>query len=435
MKIVAFKGGLSNSSFFDNTVKQEETIINKIFGNTDNITTMTEFLNNFKIGSTKLCPIKGILVRGRVGCGKMTLIYHCLNLCNYSNLMYDTDYKNEDIYDNLLLSLEVRGITKMFQENKKKAIIIRDVDNALKPTQKTNFFKYISSSKNSIPVFMTSNDLSVGSRREVPKCILQLNFDISVEDITEHFTKLYNNISHDDIEKIINSTGCDIRQINIFFSENQKIGKTPIINYKKDIEIDTFKSIKLCASSCDMDDKLIQSSIYTNCTMFHNYPLLVNEKCPNSMNILSEIADICCMSDEIMKHVFTNQDWSLDEYYCSIGTIYPINKLKQYESPNKFSKRLDKLTYPSSMLTHCIKQECDFKTLEYESILLKIIIPKYFKDNKFKSDSSIDEFNKEMKAFKYPIQAFKLGIMMSNDKKNNVLLREFKKKLIVHSDL
>ena len=100
--------------------------------------------------------IKAIILRGSIGCGKMTLLRACLKKLNFANLTYDTDYELEDIFDNLLLTVEAKGIAKLFYNTQRKAIIIRDIDNALRPTERSDFYKFLNTSRNSLPVLMTS---------------------------------------------------------------------------------------------------------------------------------------------------------------------------------------------------------------------------------------------------------------------------------------
>ena len=62
-------------------------------------------------------------------------------------------------------------------------------------------------------------------------------------------------------------------------------------------------------------------------------------------------------------------------------------------------------------------------------MMIKILVPKYFNGNKFVGD--LNEFQKEIKPFRYPVQAYKLANINNDSKKVNTFLREFKKRIIV----
>ena len=100
-------------------------------------------------------------------------------------------------------------------------------------------------------------------------------------------------------------------------------------------------------------------------------------------------------------------------------------------SRNGIKISIDQLTYPSSNLTVFKDDGIEFSVLEKESMMLNIILRKYYpnpKNSKFVGN--IDEFRKDMKYFKYPIQAYKLGHITTDIKKVNAFLRDFKKRLV-----
>jgi len=432
IKITPFAGGISNKSYIkkpdDNSLD-----ISQIFKNKQNIQIILKFLNEYTVGTEN--KIKCIILRGNIGCGKMTLIKACLKNTGYSNLLYDSDAELDDIFDNLLISIEAKGFNKLMLQkgNIKKAVIIRDIDETLKASQRTDFFKFINKSKNTIPILMTSSDRSIGTAREVPKFILQLDFeDPSITELVKYFSS--DKISKSALEKIISDSKFDLRYItNIvtgFKHSKTKININKVANFTKDVELDTFSCIKYCADTKKTwEDKLIYSSLYTNSTVFHNYPSIVKQITgkSNDMQICSQIADNCCVSEVLINFSFENQYWdTLDEYYNSIGTIGPLELI------TKNGLSVDKLTYPSSNLTVYKDDYLQFKILEKESMIIKLLVSKYFNGNKFIGNTN--EFQKNIKSFKYPIQAYKLANINTDSKKVNSFLREFKKKLVINDE-
>lgn len=58
---------------------------------------------------------------------------------------------------------------------------------------------------------------------------------------------------------------------------------------------------------------------------------------------------------------------------------------------------------------------------------IKIVLNRYYNGNKF--IGNMDQFRKDMKSFRYPVQAYKLANMTTDQKKVNAFLRDFKKRL------
>jgi len=414
IKISPFEGGLNNNEYA--TKKEDNSLdLSKIFKNKVNIKTLLDFLDGYKIGSKN--EIKGIILRGSIGCGKLTLIRACLKKLNFINLTYDTDYESEDIFDNLLLTVEAKGITKLFYSKQRKAIIIKDLDNALRPTQRSDFYKFLNSSKNSLPILMTSHDKSVGTLREVPKCILQLDFEYpTTAELVRHFSN--EKISKNALEQIIHESRFDLRYIGNMIQglehSTKKVTIKKVENLGKDVELDTFNCIKFCSeSNHSLYDKLKYSTLYTNSTVFHNYPKLVK-----NISNASKISDLSCNAEEMIQFAFENQDWtSFEEMYCYIGTIAPLNIIKNLDTT--------KLSYPSSNLLYNKDEEGSFANQEKDSMILRILIPKYFSGNKF--TGKLAEFKKDMKQIKDPVRGYKLAYMLTDEKKKTAFLREFKK--------
>lgn len=437
-KINPFEGGISNSAFIKK--KEDNSLdIKQIFKNKHNIEIILDFLTNKNLNG-----IKGIILRGNIGCGKMTLVKACLKQAGYTNTMYDADSEIENIFENLLLTIEIKGFQKFQKSTMKKSIIIKDIDGTLKPTQKSEFFKFLINSKNALPVIMTSTDRSVGTFREVPKGIIQIEFENpSNTELVRHFS--HNKISKSALEKIIIDSKSDLRYIKSVIDGLEytkgKININKINNFAKDVELDTFNCIRFCADSENtLETKILHTSLYTNSTVFHNYPIIIDQsfKKPsdNTKNQLKEtnitnirnielclqIADMCCSSDEMVQYAFENQDWgSFEESYNILGTIGPLSIL------SKNDIHIGTLSYPSSNITVFKEDNVIFNNLEKESMMIKLILSRYYNGNKFIGDAKL--FKNDFKKFKYPIQAYKLANITTDSKKHTIFLRDFKKRL------
>ncbi len=103
--------------------------IDEIFGNKENIKIILDHLKN----KNEKC----IILRGYTGCGKMTLVNACIEHLNYDCVIYDVDEENDeiDLVKKIKMILTGNGMDKLFKL-KPKAIVIKDVDNSLKQTQK-----------------------------------------------------------------------------------------------------------------------------------------------------------------------------------------------------------------------------------------------------------------------------------------------------------
>jgi hypothetical protein len=356
----------------------------QILKNKNNI----DIINSY-IADNKL--IKSIIIRGPIGCGKLTLIKYCLTGINY--YIFDTD-NDVNILDRFI------NLCQYF--SKIKAIIITNIDENLKNSIKTKFYKYIANNKNKLPlIFITSADISIGTTREVPKCIKQLHFELpNISDIVKLGTNISKemkvNISKNAIEKLAGLVNFDLRQFNIQIKNFSYLHKK--ITIKDDLfytfnpeNLDTFQSLNYCAdSSISWKNKLNFSSSYTNSTLFHIYPNI------SKKNMHTTIIDLICLAEEIRNHSYTNQDWdTFENYYCIIGTIIPMYFI------GTFTK---KLTYPPSITV----QPENFENIEIDSILVS---------NNFNHIGLIED----------PVKATKLAFIDSNKRIKDSKLKELKK--------
>jgi len=408
-----FTGGLSNKSFTKGKETKDDIIdVKKLFGNKKNI----ELINSYLKDELKTTAI---ILRGYVGSGKISLLKSCIKNQGYNYNIFDTDYETEDIFDNLMLSISTKNITRMFN-NSKTAIILRDVDNALKDSQKKELYKFLSSGIKT-KVFMTSNSSLVSVLREVPKSITQLDYEEPcMTDLIKHFSG--HNISKNAFEKVVKESQYDIRYINNFFEAkgncNKKININNIGEHKKNQELDTFKSIEFCLKKDKtLEEKLTHTSLYTNSTIFHNYPSITSD-----MNIISKIADLCTNAEELISYSFEYKYWTyFEDEYNSLGTIYPLLLLNSNDAD---SVKRHKMSYPSSNMM-LINKTNNFSKDETDSVAISILMKRHFVGNKIIRPK---EFKNELRSIDDPVNAYKLSCI--NGKKSATFLRELKKYLI-----
>lgn len=417
-KISPFSGGLKNNA------KVEETHyikINELSKNKENIDIIVNYLNKYKLGADN--HIKGIILRGPIGSGKMTVLNSCIKHTNYTSHLYDTDYESDDIYNNLIISIVAKGITKLFS-NEKRVIVIRDIDNALKITQKKNLFKFLVDTKNTMPVLMTSSDVSIGTTREVPKSILQLNIEcLSINDFLKIGQKIVLEdsikVSLNAIEKIANECNHDIRffinTIKGIKHNPKKVSIRNLHDFSKDHELDTFKRIKYCADiNHDFEERTRYADMYTNSTIFHNYPNMTSD-----IQKLDKTSEIICAAEEIRNYVCNNQIWdTMDESYGLLGTVYTLNIIGCVPNTDLF-------TYPPNYLSSYSR----FDKLDQDAYIMKNIIkPKYF-SKKFDTEN-LESLQQDTKDIEDPIKSYKLGSLLESTKDTNSFLNKFKKELI-----
>lgn len=399
--------------------------LGQIFKNKTNIKHINNLIENFK---NKIhSNVKAILIRGPIGCGKMTLLQACTKKYDLLDQIYNSEFENEDILKRLMVGIQTKGFSNLFFK-KDKVIIIKNIDETLRPSQKNKFFKYISGTNNLLlPIFMTSSDFSVGTTREVPKCVLQLTFETPcMIDLIRIGTKLaeeYNiNISKKALENIYKLSHNDIRHfkntILNFKSNKRKINVNSTVDYTKNFKLDTFNSIKYCANPCNtLENKIFTSSSYTNSAFFQNYPIIIKDDKITIEN-LSLISDLVCKAEEIRAYSYCNHVWdTFETKYCLLGTIFSSMLIG-----DDFS--IENMVYPQN--TNLPK--LNFEILEKDGLVLRNIIkPKFFENNKFVGD--INSFNNEIINIYEPIRAYKLAAINDTKKSRDVFLKELRKKL------
>jgi hypothetical protein len=378
--------------------------IDEIFGNKENIKIIIDHLKN----KNEKC----IILRGYIGSGKMTLIKACIEHLDYDCIMYDVDEENDDIdlVKKIKMSLTGNGMDKLFKL-KPKAIVIKDIDNSLKHTQKNELYDFLKKVSYPItPLIITTNDTLVGTIREIPKELKQLEFEKpTLKDMLLLFS--YSVLSKKKLTDIIENSKYDIRQIKFILSSIKN--KNDKVLGVKDLELDTFNSINYCFDgSNSMSDKLNYCTIYTNYTMFHNYP-----KLSNNLKELSDIADFSASSDEIVSYIYKNNMWdNLYEISHILGTLGPVDIIGK--------KNYKKLEYPSS----------NIKDHEYNLNIFKNDISIILLINKFKN-KSIDEkeYIKELININDPVKYFKLANIMKDKKSKEYKynLNELKKYIMI----
>ncbi len=373
--------------------KEYVTPINELFRNKSIIKTVSKFLDRYQLGKPK--DTKGVIIRGPIGCGKLTLIKSVLRSLDYEYQVYDTNYESDDIFNRLFISIRTR-------KKAKRAIIIRDIDNSLRSSQKSKFYKFLNEHNNTLPILMTSHDISVGTTREVPKCIMQLDFELPflTDLVSLCLTITESNktvISKNALEKMAKESNGDIRflinQVRSLKYIEKRITVKNNTNFIKNFQLDTFNGLKYCTSDRIWKEKVMHTSSYTNSTVFHNYPKISKKE------LHSDIADLVCQAEELRNFAYSNQEWdTFESHYCILGTVIPMTLIGDID--------ITKLTYPPSTMVSI--SPVTFEQLQEDSIMIV-------------RDTSI------YSQLEDPVRACKLGLINQPKKKKDSKLKEVRK--------
>lgn len=282
--------------------------------------------------------IKGVLLRGPIGCGKMTLLNKCLEQLRLPVRYFD----EEDDYE------IIQRLTCV--------CVIKNIDDAIKSTARSRFYKFISSCDKKSKLLITSHDTTIGTIREIPKCILQLHFEpLCIVDFVKIGHEIQPDVKKSVLEKMAKASNGDLR----FFMNklNYSMGDSIDVNQMRDeklYQLDTFECMRFCGRSAEksIEDRVQFSSSYTNAAVFHNYPRLYKSK-------NSELIDLICLAEELRSFTYANQEWeNFETYYCVLGTILPMEFIGPIENND--------LTYPPSIVNSV--KELTFDQLQEESI-------------------------------------------------------------------
>ena len=83
--------------------------LGQIFKNKTNIKHINTLIENFK--NKVHSDVKAILIRGPIGCGKMTLIKACTKKYDLMDQVYNSEFDNEDILNRLMVSIKMCWFT------------------------------------------------------------------------------------------------------------------------------------------------------------------------------------------------------------------------------------------------------------------------------------------------------------------------------------
>lgn len=321
---------------------------NKFIGYEKQIKEIKNWLENKK-------KKKNLIVIGKNGCGKTSFINILLNENNY------------DLINIFKFDLKKKSINDIYYKNNKKKIIIIDNLESIILKKEKDFIKNFLKNKNKYPIIFISNSsfskfiLDIKSKCKIINLWSLNNWDVHKimnGIIKKEKIKLYN----DDIKQdIVDDVNGDIRRlINILYDlkylfNNKEITYILYDKYmystgKKDINMNIFETTTHILNLYnDLEysqnlyklDKNLPLMIYKN---YINHILLKFIKQNDKLDIIFSISNFISFSDIIYNHIYSDQEWFMEEFYSLISCSIPsflINckqKIKKYEKIYHFNQ-------------------------------------------------------------------------------------------------
>lgn len=283
-----------------------------------------------------------LLIVGDTGIGKTILVKEFLKSCTYDILdigkLFDI-YESTNIYsikDFIPKLLKQKNVSDVFN---KKLLVIDSLEEFI-VIQKTIIRDIIESLESlEIPVLLVSERNSFDLLEK--KIIAKLKKDALIvnlekpndKTLTNYINSFLPNFINLDIEKVVNHSNGDIRNVkNLlnFFKIKSSLPSYKPQEYIKDYVLDTEEAIINFDKSTLVDsfNRCEGDPFIFGMLTYENY-IYVNDKPEeNKKNIISMI----CFADYLEKKLFKNQQWELLNIYSFFSTIYPWKCLNH---PNK----------------------------------------------------------------------------------------------------
>lgn len=283
-----------------------------------------------------------LLIIGDTGIGKTLLVKEFLKSCTYDILdigkLFDI-YESTNIYsikDFIPKLLKQKNVSDVFN---KKILVIDSLEEFI-VIQKTIIRDIIESLESlEMPVVLVSERNSFDLLEK--KIIAKLKKDALIvhlekpneKTLTNYIHTILPNLDNLDIEKVVNHSNGDIRNLKHlldFFNIKSSLSIYKPQEYLKDYVLDTEEAILNFGKStltegfnrCEGDPFVFGMLTY------ENYIYANDKTDTNKKNIINMI----CFADYLEKKLFKNQQWELLNIYSFFSTIYPWKSLNQ---PNK----------------------------------------------------------------------------------------------------
>ena len=285
-----------------------------------------ELIDNINVYLSGRTSYKGIVVRGKIGTGKVTFLKKFLEQ-DYEIILIN-DEITEDLLNKLkkLLTSNTEQFNNLFKL-KPKVLILKNYD-TIRPDYLKIIFGLITKKTYKIPTFLTTINLSKSF--SIQKCFLEYLFKpISRKCLLNIGKKILGNEKLDVLNEIIDECKGDIPHfiLQCHYAKSNVEGTNTRF---KDIEYNITDSLNYIYSH-DLIDSLVYSDIHTNTVIQENY-LNFYSKClkkstNESLDNLVEILDYITLGDIHYDHAINTMIWDTG-YYAFYGTVCPMKKLK-----------------------------------------------------------------------------------------------------------
>lgn len=408
-----------------------------------------------------------MFVYGKHGIGKSCVVKIVLEELKYDVKIINLSQMVAGNADKILIEQNIHNAINEITDIK-KALIIDEIQYAKTIGEKSFIRNILKKNMENwyFPIVFIANTNHTQVIKDVKKCTINLLFN---QPSYENMAKLVNNIisneliyfeNSDLIINLINNIKCDYRKliyalenINLNYpsSPTNKITQKIMDNYfkiyqNKDEDIDIYTASKMLLSgftTINNSLKLYESDIVKiPLTLQHNflkYVIDAKMRNINNIDVVKELSESFSKADLIDEHIFTDQNWNMQNIYGFYGSVYPSFILNKNKIVNLypyviFPKDIHKTSVRKKNIITMKKSNLTFKTFNINDYMYLIKLIKSLIENKkykecyeiFKGyNIDIEQFEKILKIDKINDEKLVLSLPIKKE-----LLKYFNKKEI-----
>ena len=386
-----------------------------------------------------------MFVYGNHGIGKSCVVKLVLQELNYEVKIINLSHMDASKVDKILTEHNIHNAINEIVDVK-KALIIDEIQYAKTIGEKTFIRTILKKNMENwyFPIIFIANTNHTQVIKDVKKATNNLVFNSpSFENLATLLNKIistelmyFENVEI--IKYLINNVKNDYRKL-IYILENlclnypttktKKITKQIMENYfkiyqNKDIDIDIYTASKLLLTQYhNINDslKLYESDIVKiPLTLQHNFlKFVIDSRSSNSnnINVVKKISESFSKADLIDEHIFTDQNWNMQNIYGFYGSVLPSYILHE----NKISNLYPFIIFPKDIHKTSVKKKNTITIKKSTSILKSFnindymylikLIKKLIEEKKYKECSDI------FKGYNIDIEQFEK--ILKIDKINN----------------
>jgi hypothetical protein len=408
-----------------------------------------------------------MFVYGKHGIGKSCVVKIILEQLNYEVKIINLSQMVAGKVDKILVEQNIHNAINEITDVK-KALIIDEIQYAKTVGEKSFIRTILKKNMDNwyFPIIFIANTNHTLVIKDVKKCTINVMFN---QPSYENMAKLVNNIiSHELIyfengeliNNLINNVKYDYRKliyalenINLNFPTTPSIRITKQImeNYfriyqNKDEDIDIYTASKMLLTRFDNINnslKLYESDIVKiPLTLQHNflkYVIDAKTRNINTIDIIKELSESFSKADLIDEHIFTDQNWNMQNIYGFYGSVYPSYILNKNKILNLypyviFPKDIHKTSVKKKNTITIKKSNLTFKSFNINDYMYLIkLIRSLIENKKYKEcsdvfkgyDIDIEQFEKILKIDKINDEKLILTLPIKKE-----LMKYFSKKEI-----